>query len=59
MNPSLHRPSDQSGHDAAIQDAPAFAHEVRVELHDSQAIVGSIIFATECPHLPGLKGIVP
>jgi len=48
MNPSLHHPSSHSGHDATIRNVIAFAHEVRVVLHDSHVIVGTIMFAGEC-----------
>jgi hypothetical protein len=48
MHPSLHHPSSHSGHEATIRNVVAFAHEVRVVLHDSHVIVGSIIFEREC-----------
>jgi hypothetical protein len=48
MNPSLHHPSSHSGHDAAVRNVVAFAHEVRVVLRDSHVIVGTIMFAREC-----------
>jgi hypothetical protein len=48
MNPTLRHPSSHSGHDATIRNVVAFAHEVRVVLHDSHVIVGSIIFARDC-----------
>jgi hypothetical protein len=47
MNPTLRHPSSHSGHDATIRNVVAFAHEVRVVLHDSHVIVGSIIFAED------------
>jgi hypothetical protein len=47
MNPTLRHPSSHSGHDATIRNIVAFAHEVRVLLHDSHVIVGSIIFSRD------------
>jgi hypothetical protein len=43
----MRHPSSHSGHDATIRNVVAFAHEVRVVLHDSHVIVGSIIFASD------------
>ena len=48
MSPSRHHPSSHSGHEATIRNVVAFAHQVRVVLHDSQVIVGSIVYAREC-----------
>jgi hypothetical protein len=47
MNPSLYHPSSHSGHRTTIRNVVAFAHEVRVVLHDSHVIVGSIVFARD------------
>ena len=34
-------------HDATIRNVVGFGHEVRVQLHDSHVIVGSIVLALE------------
>ncbi len=47
MNLSLRHSSSHSGHDAAVRNVVAFAHEVRLVLHDSHVIVGTIMFASE------------
>jgi hypothetical protein len=47
VNPSLQHPSSHSGHEATIRNVVAFAHQVRVVLHDSHVIVGSIVFARD------------